>query len=150
MLLNEHKQGKLKENFFWKLRVFLVDPFCIHWQIHQFFAASAVASWMKMKKCNFAWFQKIFRFCSFQSLHFIFFLLPRINRKLLAVLQKFKNNTQSETSSMAFTNFHSCLKNSFFSFFWVFSWNFFARCFHARCLPDAWWKTENEKRRNYE
>lgn len=35
---------------------------------------------------------------------------------LLAVLQKFTNNTQSETSSMAFSNFHSCLKFSFSRF----------------------------------
>lgn len=55
---------------------------------------------------------KDFYFCSFHPPSFFSSLLW-INRKLLAVLQKFKNNTQSETSSMAFTNFHSCLKNSF-------------------------------------
>ena len=65
--------------------------------------------------CDFV--KKIIKLKSFSSTFFPLlctFFWKKIERKLLAVLRKFTNNTQSETSSMAFTNFHSCLKNSFF------------------------------------
>lgn len=134
------------------------------------FGASAVASWMKIGKNAISHDFKrffIFAFFSEKSFSFAFFrrrkknetrevsfaiscFLPRHsscssgkNGKLLAVLQKFTNNTQSEASSMAFTNFHSCLKNSFYSLFWLCHEDFF-RLFpaemHALCRK---WKAQN-------
>jgi hypothetical protein len=88
--------------------------------IHLFFVFAAI-SWKNYKNSR--------AFLSF-SLSCTFF--QQNKRKLLAVLQKFTNNTQSETSSMAFTNFHSCLKNSLLFVPFRYA-NFFQLGFAACC-----------------
>lgn len=120
------------KRFFIFARVF----FCISPPSRKSFSFIYFSFLQRFREKNIVKTQKLFFL--FSPFSCTFFPVEKKKRKLLAVLQKFTNNTQSEASSMAFTNFHSCLKNSLSLLFFCFLF--------AACEKEP----ENEKARNYE